>query len=174
MSQYKKQFIELFDEYHSGIYRFLRVKLPRDEIAQDLASETFLRAWDYIQRNPDNYPENPRAYLYKTAYNCLVDYYRKRKEELPMKNEIIESIDKLRENDIVGTVFGKSDIVETERIFNQIQQLSGDSAQLITLKYIEDLSNSEIADILGKNEGAVRTGLSRALKQLRSRLGDDK
>src|SRR3989344_4969700 len=72
----KIKFMQLYDKYHSGIYRFLRVKVATNEMAQDLASEAFIKAWDYLSRNPEKYPDNERAYLYKTAYNCMADHYR--------------------------------------------------------------------------------------------------
>lgn len=171
MSEFSKEnFIKLYDEYHVGIYRFLRVKVANEEIAQDITSDTFLRGWEYLSKNPDKYPENPRAYLYRTAHNCLVNYYRKNKKEVPMEENIIEFLDKKQKNAIITDVSGKSDIVEMERIYKAIKGLSEDNTELITLKYIEDLSNSEIAEVLDKNEGAVRTALSRAIQELRRSL----
>lgn len=171
MSKYTKQFIVLFDTYHGSIYRFLRIKTPNTEVAQDLASETFLRTWEYISKNPTKYPDNPRAYLYRTARNCLVDYFRGRKPEFSMDGSTIESIDKLRGSDIIHVDLN-TDIVQMERVYRAIQGLPDDYAELVVLKYVEELSSREIAEIVDKSEGAVRTALSRALAKLRGQLPD--
>src|SRR3990167_9106594 len=81
-----KKFINAYDKYHAGIYRFLRLKVATDEIAQDLTSEAFTKAWNIITTE-NKYPKNDRAYLYKTARNCLVDYYRKSYKETTTDDE---------------------------------------------------------------------------------------
>jgi RNA polymerase sigma-70 factor, ECF subfamily len=171
VSEYTKQFIVLFDKYHEGIYRFLRIRVPNSELAQDLASETFLRTWEYVSKNPSKYPDNPRAYLYRTARNCLVDYFRGRKIEVSLDADTMDFIDKSRESATIHADLNM-DIVQMERVYRAIQGLPGEYAELIALKYVEEMSNSEIAEIVEKSEGAVRTGLSRAMQKLRGQLPD--
>jgi RNA polymerase sigma-70 factor, ECF subfamily len=171
VSEYTKKFIILYDKYHEGIYRFLRIKLPSTELAQDLTSETFLRTWEYLSKNPTKYPDNPRAYVYRTAHNCLVDYFRNRKPEFSMDESTMEFIDKSREND---TMYADvhTDIVQMDRVYRAVQGLPDDYTELVVLKYVEEMSNREIAEILEKSEGAVRTALSRAMAKLRGQLPD--
>jgi len=57
-----------------------------------------------------------------------------------------------------------------DSVFMMLQGLSELTVQAITLKYVEDMSNAEIAQILGKSEGAVRTIISRGLAELRNKL----
>lgn len=171
MSEYKQQFIELFDKNHSGIYRFLRLRVATDDIAQDITSEAFARAWRFIVQNPQKFPQNPRAYLYKTARNCLADYYRRdRGNELYFDDSVLKIIDKNGENAIMGADQGVFDSVQMGRIQKALKELEPNESELITLRFIEDLSYPEIAEIIGKNEGAARTALSRAVERLRKML----
>lgn len=166
----RKKFIEAYDKYHKDIYRFLRFKVATDEIAQDLTSEVFTKAWNIIITD-SKYPANDRAYLYKIARNCLVDYYRRSRQELPLLEE--NAISHLESNQFysIMTAVQNLDIdQEMGHLHKALSQLSDTYAELITLKYIEDLSNKEIAKILDKSRGAVRTALSRAIAELRSKL----
>src|SRR5688572_14561141 len=68
-------FANLYDRYISSIYRFVYLKLPSREAAEDVTSETFLRFWNAILQNTEI--RNVRAFLYQIARNLVVDYYRK-------------------------------------------------------------------------------------------------
>lgn len=169
----KIKFLELYDQHYAGVYRFLRVKLPNDQIAQDIVSEAFVKCWNAILKNPDNYPDNDKAYLYRIAYNTLKDHYRTKNREVQVgEDDIIGYLDKKDQADSPAfDVANEMDTsVEVKKIYEALKEMSEDAAELITLRYIEDMGNKEIAKILGKSEGAVRTGLSRAMKELREKL----
>lgn len=166
----KLKFIKAYDAHSASIYRFLRMKLATDELAQDLTAEAFTKAWDYLSRNPEKYPDNERAYLYKTAYNTMADHYRKSatgKEFATDDESLLEYLDKGEDSDIDNILDIRTSM---ESVQKALPQLTGQNAELITLRYVEDLSNAEIAEILGKKETAVRVGISRALKELRGKL----
>ncbi|MEX0877581.1 MAG: RNA polymerase sigma factor [Candidatus Spechtbacterales bacterium] len=174
----KTNFIKAYDAHHASIYRFLRVKVASDELAQDLTAEAFAKAWDYLSRNPEKYPDNERAYLYKTAYNTMADHYRKSStsKEFAIDDEnLLEYLDNTGQTGVLDT--SGSDIgdildirTSMESVQTALSELGGNHAELITLRYIEELSNTEIAEILGKTEVAVRVGVFRALKELRGKL----
>ena len=171
---FEEKFIDLFNQYHKDIYRFLRIKVASNEIAEDLASEAFMRAWGYIARNPSKYPDNPRAYLYKTARNCLVDYYRTAKsKELILDDSILQTIDNNVKNDKVYIDSFGVDFVEINRLKQALNSISAGDAELVTLRYLDDLSYREIGEIIGKSEGTVRTALHRAFRNLRNYMVAD-
>ena len=60
--------------------------------------------------------------------------------------------------------------MEKERLISALKEMPGQNAELLTLRYIEDLTNAEIAEILGKPEGTVRVGIHRAIIELKSKL----
>ena len=57
-----------------------------------------------------------------------------------------------------------------DKVLSVLQDMSEISAEVITLKYVEDMSNAEIAEVLDKSEGAIRTALSRAISELKIKL----
>ena len=166
--------MKLYDNHHEGVYRFLRVKLPSDQLAQDLTAEAFTKTWDMIMRDPSNYPKNAKAYVYKVAYNTLKDYYRIKDREVAVgEDEVMGYLDNQNEEDnsrIPEVALAMDTDKEMERVRLAMQDMSDYSAELITLRYLEEMSNSEIADILDKSEGAVRTGISRAMAELKEKL----
>jgi len=170
----KDNFIKLYDKYHTGIYRFLRFKVKNNEIAQDLTQETFIKYWDYINNKGKSANlRNKRAFLYRIARNLLTDYYRsatKNKEFAVGDTQIVATLADVQSYDL-NTAETNLDIgKDMDKVLNVLQDMSELSAQVITLKYVEDMSNAEIAKILDKSEGAVRTAMSRAMKELKSHL----
>src|SRR3989338_3378593 len=177
----KEKFVKSYDKYHESIYRFLYFRVKSEQIAQDLTSETFTKAWDALGFGNIKYPDNERAYLYKIASNLLIDYYRsanKNREFLVGDQEIMAQLASTTgppEGPVVDspstTIGERLDVGQNlDKVLSVLQDMSEISAEVITLKYVEDMSNAEIAQILGKSEGAIRTALSRAISELKIKL----
>jgi RNA polymerase sigma-70 factor (ECF subfamily) len=159
-------FGELYKRYLSPIYRYIRIRVAEDYIAEDLTELVFLRAFESLQR----YKERGRpfsAFLYQVARNLLVDHYRQQKRELP-----IEAADDLAGTD--ATV--EEHIMRSERI-EMLQRamvdLRPDYQEVIRLRVILALPTATVAEWMGRSEGAVRVLLHRALNSMRERLVDD-
>lgn len=169
MAKYSKKFLQLYDAYFPNIYRFIRLKSPTEEIAQDVTSETFLKAWKALQEG-GVWPDNERAYLYKIASHCIADYYRGGKREVLIGDEqMIDYFDqRTADAPEVGDTIDKNENIG--KIYTALRTMSDVNANLVILKHVEDLSHAEIGQILGKSEGAVRTALSRAMEELREKL----
>lgn len=163
----EEAFGKIYDKYVDEIYCFVftRVKNNKEE-AQDLTSETFLKAWQYVNSS-EKMVENIRALLYKISRNLIIDNYRKNGNQL-------QSID----DSIVQTLADKSKSpqdatdqkMEVEKIISCLESLSQEAKEIITMRYMQDLSVSEISKILGKKAGAVRVALHRAKNQIKDQL----
>ncbi len=158
----RKQFANIYDRYIDKIYRFIFLKVGSQEIAEDLCSETFLRAWEAYEKI-----DNPGAYFYTIARNLVTDYYRKKGREPVIlaefaSEEIIDS-----SQDIAETALLNADI---DAIRQVLQDLPDDYQNVIIWRYIDGLDFTEIAELMGRTEEAVRVLLHRALKALRVRL----
>src|SRR4030042_3523102 len=75
MSNKRKEFSKIYDQYIKKIYRFIFVKVESQEATQDLCSETFLKCWEYYKDNSDRI-ENISAFIYRVARNLVTDHYR--------------------------------------------------------------------------------------------------
>ena len=104
--------------------------------------------------------------LYRIARNSIIDFYRARatKNEVPI-NEDTDMSDN-------GAWYGQlGDKIETEKIIKTIKKLKQEYQEVLTLKYVDELEISEISEITGKGQVAVRVTLHRALKKLKELLG---
>lgn len=162
-------FGRLYDVHVKPIFRFIYFKVSSREEAEDLTSETFLKAWDYISRpGNENKIRNLRAFFYQIAGNLVVDFYRK-KAFLPLPlnydtatadipDKQISDIDKIEKDDEI------KDLKEALRIIPE------NYCDIIIWYYLEDLKISEISKIIQKSEGAARVLIHRALKALKKEL----
>jgi RNA polymerase sigma-70 factor, ECF subfamily len=159
-------FGKLYDKYIDEIYRFILMRVRSKEEAQDLTNEVFLKIWQYINNN-DTDIDNVRAFLYRIARNIVIDKYRKSgKELLALDEDMIESIPD-ESLDLEDEVQKKDELNE---VLGVVDKLPEDQRELILMKYVQDLSVKEIAQVLEKSRGAVRVSLHRAIKKLKTLL----
>ena len=148
---------EVYDTYSPGIYRYAMRLLGDITLAEDCVSETFARFLKAMQdrRGPRDHLQ---AYLYRIAHNWVVDLYRR-------NEKVFELSDAIRsEADIPEEEAAKH--IRRKQVRKAIRQLTPDQQQVISLKYLEDWSNEEVARALKKPIGAVKSIQHRALKSL--------
>ena len=161
----KAYFLQIHDTYADAIYRFCLMKVSSRELAQDLTQEVFMRFWQALREGTKMRSE--RALLYTMARNLVIDWYRKKKET---------SLDALSEQ---GTEFmgeDRKDIertAETREALAVISELDEPSREALTLRYVDGLSPSEIAELSGESANAVSVRINRAMKKVRARMHTD-
>jgi RNA polymerase sigma-70 factor (ECF subfamily) len=157
----------IYDDYHQPVYRYVYRQVGDGETARDLVSEVFHRFLQAMQRGsgPDRYLA---AWLYRTAHNIVVDHYRRQqhRRHLPLDEELVNATD-----DPAGTAEHRLSVAQVRAA---LQCLTPDQQQVISLKFLEGLSNQEVADVLGKPIGAVKSLQHRALAALQRQLAPDK
>lgn len=170
MNNLQEEFGKIYDEYVEKIYRFVFFKINSQEIAEDLTSEVFLRGWKAFQESKEDEKkekeiENLPAFLYQIARNVVVDFCRKNGQIKVVSAEY---------NDVADPHPGAEEKAalnsEIEGIRLVLSDMKDEYKEVITLRYLNDLSTTEVAGILGKSEGTVRVTLHRALKDLKSKL----
>jgi RNA polymerase sigma-70 factor (ECF subfamily) len=152
------QFVKAYDQYLEAIFRFCFFRTNNRDLSKDLAQDTFMRAWHYIQMGND--VENIRALLYKIAGNTVVDWYRKRKNQ---------SLETLMESgfDPIDTETVTDKQAEIESILTNVEKLSVEDRHLVVWHYVEGLTAGEIANTLKQNKNTVSVKLHRAVVKLR-------
>lgn len=178
LNRLKKQDIEAFTEtydlYVDKLYRFVYFKVGEVEMAQDLTSEVFLRTWNYVCENKEVNVKTLPALLYRVARNVVIDHYRANKHNV--------SIDQVNEDgelklDIEATGDDPIDKLDIDLTMDKVQtalaQLKDEYREIIVMRYIDELTIEEIADILEKNKGNIRVLAYRALQALKAILGVD-
>ena len=155
----QKKFGNLYDKHVDEIYRFIFLKVSTREIAQDITAETFRKGWQAFKKNPKM--DNPRAYLYRIARNLVIDHYRTKKQHIT-DQEIINELED-HSKDLQDKA---AEAKEMAKIKEAMENLKDSYQDIIIYKYLEEMSNSEIARIMDKSEGAVRVTAHRAINAL--------
>ncbi|MDP1689096.1 MAG: RNA polymerase sigma factor [bacterium] len=155
----------LYEYYQPRIYRFIYLKVSNREEAEDLTHQTFLKAWLNLKTYTNRgYPFG--SYLYRIARNLVIDFYRTKKET--------QSIEFVAEENIVLASSTAINALETKmataNIRSVLLKLKAEYQEIIILKYVEDMTNREIALALEKSEGAIKLMHNRAMKALKVQL----
>ena len=154
---------EIYDLYSPRLYRYA-VRLLGDACtAEDCVAETFSRFLQAIRthKGPSDYLQ---AYLYRTIHNLVVDHYR-RQPPIKTLNDDSPGFENIEER--------TDQNIRRLHVRAAIHELTSDQQQVIALKFLEGWENEEIARILNKPVGAVKSLQHRALNHLQKILLDD-
>jgi RNA polymerase sigma-70 factor (ECF subfamily) len=152
---------ELYNLHVDRIYQYVRYRTGDDQTAEDITAEVFLRALESLGRYNDQGAPFI-AWLYRIAHARIIDYWRssKRRQTAPLDDPLLQ--DGLVTTDEAIDV----DFVQHRLLRSALRQLTEDQQNVIILKFMQGLSNAEIAQVLGKTEGAVKSLQRRALETL--------
>ncbi len=161
-------FEQLYDLYAGRIFRYINLKIQDATQAQDILQETFLKSWKGLD-NLNLVEVNFSAWLYKIAGNCINDYFRK-KYRSPQVVELEEAVAISSKDNVAEKLMLEADFKTVENAF---AKLPSQYRQILELRFIQDFSLKETADILQKNAVSVRVLQFRALKSLKEILAKD-
>lgn len=154
---------QVYDTYRPRLYRYALRQLGESELAEECVSATF-EAFLYGLSQGQGPREFLQAYLYRIAHNWISDYWRDRQrapEEGPLPDDFALAD--------TGSVDNTARLIRSQsrqRVRWAIGQLTPDQRQVIVLKFVEGWSNGEIARVLGKPVGAVKSLQHRGLRAL--------
>jgi RNA polymerase sigma-70 factor, ECF subfamily len=152
-------FGELYEYFVEQIYKYVLLKVSSRIEAQDITSDVFGKAWDSLE----NYKQdNFRAYLYKIANNTVIDHYRKYKNKSVQVDDTNNIADE--KTDLVENIYKKE---QAGKVRQAISKLPKNYADVIRLRFFEDLPIKKTAEKLGKSSVSVRVTQHRALAKLR-------
>lgn len=151
----KRAFDSLVVKYQSPVRRFfLNQTLGNKELSDDLAQETFLKAYTHLTafRNLSNFS----TWLYRIAYNVFYDYLRQQRPTAEL----------LEETDTPADYSGESGPNVQMDLYTALGRLKEEERTCITLFYMEDLPLNKIAAITGMTVGTVKSHLFRGKHKL--------
>lgn len=155
-------FGDIYSLFLDDIYKFVYFKVDAEEVG-DITENIFIKAWEKIGSYTKG-SSNFRSWLFAIARNTVIDYYRTKKNPAPL-NEAYEISDETQ-----------SPFLDTERSLNKdilktaIAKLPENYREIITLKFVNELSNEEIENITQKQQSTIRILQFRALKKLKTIL----
>ncbi len=158
-------FSRIYEQYVGRIYNYIFYRTGSVPEAEDLTAKVFYRALGHIQSYVNTgIPFS--AWLYRIAHNLVANWYRdnQRRQEVPLEGQLnLEPPDDLPELSVVTDQ-------EREVLLALIRELPAERQQLLILKFVEDLSNAEIAVIMRRSEGAIKSLYHRTLVVLRDSM----
>jgi RNA polymerase sigma-70 factor (ECF subfamily) len=155
---------ELYLLHFDRIYSYLHLSVGNRHDAEDLTTQTFLRMLEAIGRF--RWQSAPfSAWLFRIAHNLAMDHFRagrrvQAEEDVP---EPLGAEESSAEEQALDSL-GQAGMLEL------IQRLSADQRQVLTLKFLFGFANADVAGILGKTEGAVKSLQHRALASLQKHV----
>jgi len=156
-------FAELYRRFSPRVFRHVYYIVGTKHEADDLTSETFLRAWKAIDRYEDR-GLSIEYWLLRIAHNTAAKYLKRRRPVISTGEIDIEA-DAGRSPERVLESSSQADAVRAA-----ILRLRDTPRQVIVWRFLEDLSYDEVEKILGKSKATIRVIQYRALKQLRDLL----
>lgn len=155
-----ERFAELYDLYFDRIFRFIFHKTMQRDLAEDLTSDTFVRALEKLnQFNPEKGQFS--TWIYTIARNLITDHWRSYREH----KDIEDVWDLSSLDDVVDSAHKQ---LVGEKLHTALRSLSPESREILMMRFWQDLSFAQIAELTGKSEGAVKMTAGRALKKLRA------
>ncbi|HEV8248492.1 MAG TPA: sigma-70 family RNA polymerase sigma factor [Gaiellaceae bacterium] len=154
---------DLYLIHFDRIYGYLHMTVGNRHDAEDLTTQTFLKMLESIGRF--RFRSAPfSAWLFRIAHNLAMDHFRATRR-VQLEEEVPEPGDQqLSAEAEAFQSIGRASMLDL------IEELSPEQKQVLTLKFVFDFSNVDVATILGKTEGAVKSLQHRALVALQKRL----
>lgn len=157
-----ESFGPLYDKYIKKIYNYLYYRVPDKVVAEDVCSQTFIKALKAI----NTYSENKgsfSAWLYRIAKNSLVDYYRGHKRDLN-----VDDLWYLKDDTDIENTADKE--IKLDKVRDCLKHLRKEQKEIIILRVWDELSYSEIAEIVEKSEASCKMIFSRSLERIKQEL----
>lgn len=156
-------FEELYKKYFPLMNRFVYHKVSEEEVRRDIVSNIFLKAMKNLYRFKYLYKGAFSGWLYRIAINEVTDYYRKNGRSRKLIDEVKLNRDSIFSEDIV---------INYDTLRVGLDLLNESDQNVIILRYFEKLTNREVAEVLGKKEGAVKVQVHRAMQKLKTIMID--
>jgi RNA polymerase sigma-70 factor (TIGR02952 family) len=161
-------FGQLYDNYVSGIFRFIYYRVGSQQLAEDLTSETFVRGLRAIQRFSWQ-GKDFGAWLTTIARNLIADHFKSSRSRLEIVSDTIpegRTHAPSPEHEVLA-------LISNELLFEAVRGLPPEQRDCILMRFIQGLSIAQTAAALDRSEGAIKQLQLRAVRSLaRSMPGD--
>ncbi len=155
---------ELYLIHFDRIYSYLHVSVGNRHDAEDLTTQTFLKMLEKI--GSFKWRTAPfSAWLFRIAHNLAMDHFRARRRWQPE-----EEVPEAPGEEEPSAEFAAMQTIGRESMLALIDKLSPEQQQVLTLKFVFNFPNAEVAAILGKTEGAIKSLQHRALASLQTQI----
>jgi RNA polymerase sigma-70 factor (ECF subfamily) len=150
---------EIYDQYAGKIYTYIYHRTGDAALSEDLAGDVFVRMLEAV-RADRGWQTSLQGWLYRIAHNLIVDHFRR-----SSKREGVELDERWMAAENPTHTF--EGLFSSNQLRLGMRFLTEEQQQVVVLKFVEGLSNAEVAEVLGKSEGAIKALQHRGLSALR-------
>lgn len=164
----ERDFQQHYLKHRERIYWYIVRKISRSEEAQDITADVFIKLFEHFDEISVRGDSGVLAWLYTVSRNLCIDYLRKQgnRQVRSIEDEEIDGVVKVFDTFVERTV-REWDLKTIYECFSVVDELE---KEILHLRFEEDLSFGEIADMIGKSEGACKMILYRSIEKIRNEL----
>jgi RNA polymerase sigma-70 factor (ECF subfamily) len=152
----------LYDQYVERIYAYIYHRVGQADLAEDLTGQVFMRMLEAV-RTGRGWRTSFSGWLYRIAHNLVIDHYRRKHRATFVDIDDAAPV----QAQIGDPVRSTENQYERDRLRVALAKLTEEQSQVISLRFLEDLSIAEVAKIMERTEGAVKALQYRAVLALR-------
>lgn len=164
-------FQRLYEKYHHDLFQFLFYMVKSREQAEDLVQEVYIRVLKSYEKFEGRSSE--KTWLISIARHVAIDYFRKQKT---VRQRILERFDwdkqQIEDNEQALPEEVAIQNEQVQWIYRSLNACSIDQRTVIILRYLQELSITETAEVLGWTASKVKTTQHRAIKQLQKQMNN--
>ncbi len=158
-------FGELYDRYVDLVYRYVYYRVGSAQVAEDLTSETFLRAL----RRIGTFTWQGRdvgAWFVTIARNLVADHYKSSRQRLELTTEDVSTVSGGPRMVQDGPENAVLESMQNKVLLQAVKKLNTEQQECIVLRFLQGLSVAETALAMNKNDGAIKALQYRAIRSL--------
>ncbi len=152
----------LYDQYVDKIYSYIYHRVNNAQLAEDLTGQAFVRMLEAVKTGR-TWQTSFSGWLYRIAHNLVIDHYRRRErasfvdldETIPIQTQDCDPARSIETR------------LDKERLHAALARLTEEQAQVIVLRFQDELSIAEAAEVMGKTDGAIKALQYRAVLALK-------
>jgi RNA polymerase sigma-70 factor (ECF subfamily) len=164
----KKIFENAYAEHTDGLFRFVLYKVSDKEQAMDILQEVYVRFWETLKKEPI---DQPRALLYRIARNLVIDWYKKKKSiNMQMFQEGDGGEGEVYLDMFASNIPGAEILLEAKIVIEKIQNLEPIYKEALYLRFVEEMTPKEIAEVLGESSNVISVRINRGIKLLKEKM----
>lgn len=152
----------VYDQYVERIYNYIYHRVGNTQQAEDLTGQVFVRMLEAVKAGR-SWQSSFSGWLYRIAHNLVIDYYRRRQ-----RVAFVELDDGTAIQSHAGDPAKSAEVqLDKEQLCAALALLTEEQAQVIVLRFMDELSVSEVAGVMGKTDGAIKALQYRAMLALK-------
>jgi RNA polymerase sigma-70 factor (ECF subfamily) len=161
------RFIQIYRDQLPAVYRYLLARLGNRQDAEDVTSLVFERVWASLPRYRPT--ASFKSWLFTIAQRALVDYYRRHRPSIVPLDDLAETL----ADPNLGPEERALLAQKTQQVLRVLATMGREQQDVISLRFVAELSYGEIAQVMGKRESAVKMMAYRTLDELRKQCEVD-